>query len=86
MNNELGLLRLGVRGLAYIALSKERQPSDQTDPDGRLILNLKGGGGTIYEIPPDWPQEEGAHPRSRAAALGFFQVGPTFRGASSRVF
>jgi hypothetical protein len=28
---------------------------DQTDHDGRLLLILKGGGGMIHEVAPDWP-------------------------------
>jgi hypothetical protein len=35
---------------------------DQTDLDEQLLLILKGGGGMIQELGPDWPPGWGGRP------------------------
>jgi hypothetical protein len=67
---ELGFLNSldpGVRGLAYIALSESPQPSNQTDLDQRLLFILKGDGGTIQELAPDWSPRWGGRPEGGGA-------------------
>jgi hypothetical protein len=49
---------------------------DQTDLNQRLILHLKGGGGTIREPPPDWLQGVGARPKGWGGRLGLLLGGP----------
>jgi hypothetical protein len=49
----------GVRGLAYIALQEAPQPSDQTGLDLWFLFILKGGGGRIRELTPDWSNHWG---------------------------
>ena len=64
--NELGLLRsssLGARGAAYIVPPNEYGPSDQTDLNRTVFLNLLGRWSMICEAEPDWLSGQGEHPR-----------------------
>ena len=52
----------GWRGLGYIVLSSEFGPSDQTDIDRTVFLDLLGRWSTIQEFGSDWPRNLGGRP------------------------
>jgi hypothetical protein len=49
---------------------------DQTNLDEQLLLILKGGGGIIHEVAPDWPHHRGGRlgPGVSAPLLGLFRL------------
>jgi len=53
----------GARGPTYIALPNERGLSDQTDLNRTVLLNHLGRWSIICEAGPDWPRQQGGHPR-----------------------
>ena len=54
----------GARGSAYIAPQNEYGPSDQTDIDRTIFLDLLGRRSTIREDEVDWPPSQGGHPKT----------------------
>ena len=54
-NNDFSSLPLVWRGLDYIVLSSEFEPSDQTDIDRTVFLDPLGRWSTIQEFSSDWP-------------------------------
>ena len=85
--NELGFQSsspLGARGSAYIVLSNEYGPLDQSDINRIISLNPLGWWSMIREVEADWlpgqggrPRGEGGRPapgsaRSRAHSRGFW--------------
>jgi len=69
MNNELGFLRdrgallQGPGGSGYIVLPSEYGPSDQTDINRTIFLDLLGRWTMIREVGCDWPRGQGGRPR-----------------------
>ena len=54
MNRDSEVSSPGARGPAYIALSNERGPSDQTDLNRTVFINPLGRWSIIREVEPDW--------------------------------
>jgi len=70
--NELGFQMCsppGARRFAYIVLSNEYGPSDQTDINRTVFLDPLGRWSMIRDIGSDWPSGQGGRPRGRAGAL-----------------
>ena len=65
MNKALEVSPPGAWGPAYIALSYERGPSDQTDLNRTVFLNPLGRWSMIREAGPDWPRHLGRRPRGK---------------------
>ena len=68
--NELGFLfsfPSGARGSAYIVLPNEYGPSDQTDINRTVFVNLLGRWSMIREVERDWPSGQGGRPAQGSA-------------------
>jgi len=84
--NELGLLKsssLGSRGPAYIVSPNEYGPSDQTDLNHTVFLNLLGRWSMIREAEPDWLSGQGERIKGEG---GRPAPGPAWPPARSRGF
>ena len=67
------------RGPAYIVLSDESGPSDQTDIDWTVILDPLGRWSMIPEVDSDWAPQEGGRPSPLGGLPGQGPVLPLLR-------
>ena len=69
MNNDQGVPPPEARGSSYIVFSDESGPSDQTDIDRVVFLEVIGRWSMIREVEADWPRGQGGRPRVEGGRL-----------------
>ena len=63
MNNDQGAPPPGARGSGYIVFSDESGPSNQTNIDRVVFLEVLGRWSMIRDVEADWLLQLGGHPR-----------------------